>query len=206
VAGGAACSRGVDDELHAEVAVAEAGADEEVVPPGERDAVVAGRVGPRPRRRRAAVVPVLVHRHHVVDPGDVPEHCRRQAWTFFQCPDTAKRQASRAEERWLARESERTESVAGVEVLAVGPAGAAEGPAVAVPDVVGGGRVGGEVGAAAAGDGERHGDDGAARARTASSPSHLARFSRLSPCCWGRNSCTWLDGSLGSVAWQHTRV
>ena len=68
-------SRGIDDELHAEVAVAEPGADEEVVPPGERDAVGAGRVGPRPWRRRAAVVPVLVHGHHVVDPGDVPEHC-----------------------------------------------------------------------------------------------------------------------------------
>ena len=72
----------------------------------------------------------------------------------------------------------RTEGVAGVEVLAVGPAGAAEGPAVAVPDVVGGARVGGEDGAAEAGDGERH---GAASARTASSPGHLARFSRLSP-------------------------
>ena len=69
------CSRGIDDELHAEVAVAEPGADEEVVPLGERDAVGAGRVGPRPRRRRAAVVPVLAHGHHVVDPGDVPEHC-----------------------------------------------------------------------------------------------------------------------------------
>ena len=89
----AARSGGVDDELHAEVAVAEAGADEEVVPSGERDAVVSRRVGPRPRRRRAAVVPVLVHRHHVVDPGDVPEHCGRQSMdgdVFFQCQDTAR--------------------------------------------------------------------------------------------------------------------
>ena len=38
---------------------------------GERDAVVAGRVGPQPRRRRAATVPVLVHRHHwFADRGD----------------------------------------------------------------------------------------------------------------------------------------
>ena len=189
--------------------MAEAGADEEVVPSGERDAVVSRRVGPRPRRRRAAVVPVLVHRHHVVDPGDVPEHCGGQSARhaqeatdlfIFQCvPNTygtAKRGGGRTQ---AGSRDARTESVAGVEVLAVGPVGAAEGPAVAVPDVVGGARVGGEDGAAEAGDGERHGDDGVARACAASSPSHLARFSRLLPCCWGRNSCSWLDGS---VAWQ----
>jgi hypothetical protein len=57
-------------------------------------------------------------------------------------------------------------------VLAVGPAGAAEGPAVAVPDVVGGGCVGDgdAAAAAAAGNGERHGADGPC---TASSLSHL---------------------------------
>ena len=57
-------------------------------------------------------------------------------------------------------------------MLAVGPAGAAEGPAVAVPDVVGGGCVGDDV-AAAAGNGERRGADGSPRACTASSLSHL---------------------------------
>jgi hypothetical protein len=55
-------------------------------------------------------------------------------------------------------------------VLAVGPAGAAEGPAVAVPDVVGGGCVGDGDAAVAAGNGERHGADGPC---TASSLSHL---------------------------------
>jgi hypothetical protein len=74
--------------------VAEPGADEEVVPPGERHAVGAGRVGPRPRRRRAAVVPVLVHGHHVVDPGDVPEHCShtthdRKSMAIFSDQQTA---------------------------------------------------------------------------------------------------------------------
>jgi len=34
-AAAAACLGGADDELHVEVAVAEAGADEEVVPPGD---------------------------------------------------------------------------------------------------------------------------------------------------------------------------
>jgi len=66
----------------------------------------------------------------------------------------------------------RTESVSGAEVLAVGPAGAAEGPAVAVPDVVGGACVGDDE-AAAEGNGERHGADGSPRACTASSLSHL---------------------------------
>lgn len=70
-------SRGVNHELHPEVAVPEAGADEEVVPPGELDAVTAGRVGRRPWRRGAAVVPVLVDGHHVVYPRDVPEHCNQ---------------------------------------------------------------------------------------------------------------------------------
>jgi hypothetical protein len=72
---GHARSRRVNHELHPKVAVAEAGADEVVVPPGEPDAVAAGRVGPRPRRRRAAVEPVLVDGHHVVDQRHVPEHC-----------------------------------------------------------------------------------------------------------------------------------
>ena len=67
----------------------------------------------------------------------------------------------------------RTESVSGAEVLAVGPAGAAEGPAVAVPDVVGGGCVGDDDAAAAGNGGERHGADGSPCACTASSLSHL---------------------------------
>jgi hypothetical protein len=58
-----------------------------------------------------------------------------------------------------------------VELLVVGPAGAAEGPAVAAPHVIGGRRVGEN---AAAGYGERHGD-GSPRTCTASSPSHLQR-------------------------------
>jgi hypothetical protein len=72
---GHARSRRVDHELHPKVAVAEAGADEVVVPSGEPDSVAAGRVGPRPRRSRAAVEPVLVDGHHVVDQRHVPEHC-----------------------------------------------------------------------------------------------------------------------------------
>lgn len=68
-------SHGGDDHLHAEVAVAVAGADEEVVPPGEPDAVGAGGVVPRERRRVAVGVPVFVDGHHVVHPRQVPEHC-----------------------------------------------------------------------------------------------------------------------------------
>jgi hypothetical protein len=123
-----------------------------------------------------------------------------------------------------------TEDVAGVELLPVGPTGAAQGPAIAVPDVVGG-RADAAAGDAAARHGERGGDDGEALSCTASSPSRhfslaagassphflasyfwvlkLRRRSKgegfLHLCSVGVAGWSgWLAGCLG--AWEHSAI